>query len=224
MHTTVCRYTPVLYTCTVCMAYVFVRAYVRISVHTMCAILHECMYVHIHSCEYVYLRILYLLRYAGMFWNMVTLHSCTWYVTFYYYPSPANPLLTAEQLSSPRIGSRSSVYIPIPISVSNGLIGFETLNTSVMEPADGDLTSFTLNISRTGTFGNATILYSISRISSSFDPTTEVSPVRGTVVIRDGVCVCVCVCVRACVCVCVCVCVCARACVWLWMQVCEGCV
>jgi G-protein coupled receptor 98 len=97
-----------------------------------------------------------------------------------------NPLLSSEELFSPRIGARSPVYVPVPISVSNGLIGFEISNISVMEPADGDLTEFSLNISRTGTFGTASLLYAVSRISSSFDPNSEVTPNRAMVVIPDG--------------------------------------
>ena len=98
----------------------------------------------------------------------------------------ANPILSASQLSSPRIGARSSVLVPVPLAVSNGLIGFESTGLSVAEPADGSTTAVELVIQRSGTFGQASVLYRISSASASFNRTAEVSQTTGIAVIQDG--------------------------------------
>lgn len=98
----------------------------------------------------------------------------------------ANPILSASQLSSPRIGSRSSVLVPVPLAVSNGLIGFEIADITVEEPADGSTTAVELVILRTGTFGQASVLFRISSLSDSFNRTFEVSQTTGIAVIADG--------------------------------------
>lgn len=101
-------------------------------------------------------------------------------------PTAANPILSASQLSSPRIGTRSSVLVPVPLAVSNGLIGFESTGLTVAEPADGSNTAVVLGILRSGTFGQASVLFRISSVSASFDRTAEVSQTTGIAVIPDG--------------------------------------
>ena len=98
----------------------------------------------------------------------------------------ANPILSASQLSSPRIGTRSSVLVPVPLAVSNGLIGFEISDITVEEPADGSTTAVELVILRSGTFGQASVFFRISSLSDSFNRTSEVSQTTGIAVIADG--------------------------------------
>ena len=57
---------------------------------------------------------------------------------------------------------------------------------TVEEPADGSTTAVELVIFRSGTFGQASVLFRISSMSDSFNRTAEVSQTTGIAVIEDG--------------------------------------
>lgn len=78
------------------------------------------------------------------------------------------------------------MLVPVPLAVSNGLIGFEINELAVEEPADGSSTAVELVIFRSGTFGMASVLFRISSLSETFNRTAEVSQTTGIAIIADG--------------------------------------
>ena len=100
----------------------------------------------------------------------------------------ASTLLPRSQLSSPRIGSRSSLFISVPQEAANGEINFTTqsLMVTAMEPETEPLAPVNLVIIRSGFSGEATVFWSAARISADLNVTSDIAGTGGTVTIPSG--------------------------------------
>ena len=99
----------------------------------------------------------------------------------------ASTLLPRSQLSSPRIGTRSSLLISVPQEAANGKISFasQSLMVTTTEPETG-LTPVMLVITRSGFSGDATVFWSATGISPDFNLTSDIVGTGATVTIPSG--------------------------------------
>ena len=100
----------------------------------------------------------------------------------------ASSILPTSELSSPRIGTRSTLLVSVPPEAANGRIQFATQSVAVtaMEP-EMDLTApVSLVIIRSGLSGTATISWRVSSSNSDFDRLSDIIGTAGSIMIPSG--------------------------------------
>ena len=95
---------------------------------------------------------------------------------------PVVPLVTPT--NSPEIGARSEAYIPIPEAAANGYISFVQLGLSTQEADSGFGGSLTLDLTRSGAYGRATITWRVIDIDTDSD---DLGTSSGVAEIENGI-------------------------------------
>ena len=88
---------------------------------------------------------------------------------------------------SPRIGSRSTVFLNITAKDANGEVGFSTAHQtlSIQEPAGPASTFLYLPVKRSGTADRVVVYWNITSDSATFFP-NDTGPQSGIVVFQEG--------------------------------------
>ena len=100
----------------------------------------------------------------------------------------ASSILPTSELSSPRIGARSTVLVSVPPEVANGRIKFATQSVTVtaMEP-ETDLTApLNLVIIRGGFSGTATVFWRVMSSDPDFDRSSDIVGTASQISIPSG--------------------------------------
>ena len=98
-------------------------------------------------------------------------------------PLPLSVTLLISPVASPRIGPRSQVLVPVPVTAANGYTGFslESLQMAVDEPL---LPSpVRLRISRDGAYGEANVTWGVTFLNAS---TEDIGGTAGVETIPHG--------------------------------------
>lgn len=100
----------------------------------------------------------------------------------------ASNILPRSQLSSPRIGARSNVAIPVPPEAANGVIKFATQSVAVtaMEPERDLIAPVNLLVTRGGLSGTATVLWRVVSSHPDLDITSDIAGTAGSIIIPSG--------------------------------------
>ena len=91
------------------------------------------------------------------------------------------PLVTPT--NSPRIGPRSEAYISVPEAASNGYISFSQSSVLANEPDSGFGESVSLDLTRSGAYGTATVAWRVVSITTDSD---DLGTSSGITVIENG--------------------------------------
>ena len=100
----------------------------------------------------------------------------------------ASSILPTSELSSPRIGGRSNVSVPVPLEVANGIIKFaaQSLEVTTTEPETNLIAPVTLVVTRGGSYGTATVFWTVTSFDADFDRTSDIVGTGGQILIPSG--------------------------------------
>lgn len=109
-------------------------------------------------------------------------------------PSPyivyciASSILPTSELSSPRIGTRSTLLVSVPPEAANGRIQFATQSIMItaMEPEMDLVAPVSLVIIRSGFSGTATVSWRVSSSDPDFDRLSDIVGTAGLIMIPSG--------------------------------------
>lgn len=99
----------------------------------------------------------------------------------------ASPLTSEVPPSSPKIGSKSEVFLNVTAKDANGEVGFSTAHQmlSVQEPAGPASSFLQLAVKRSGTANRVVVHWNITSNSNTFFP-NDTGPQRGKIVFEEG--------------------------------------
>ena len=108
-------------------------------------------------------------------------------VRFIHFFVTASALTNQVVPSSPRLGSRSAIFLNITSKDANGEVGFSTLHQTVtiQEPSGPSSSFLKLPVKRSGTADRVVVHWNITSDSLMFFP-NDTGPQRGNVVFEEG--------------------------------------